>query len=135
LAECPDSQRDAELRNLYELARLAPDGAAAEIGVKKGGSFLCWSSAREGRGGLYAIDDWSSKTEGAFLSNCKAYGVPVTVLAMKSVDSKNHGTAGLFGTAHTGIWDDVRLWPDKIMPGGIIAFHDYDVWKPTVKVK
>ncbi len=28
---CPDNKRDAELRNLYELARIAPEGAAAEM--------------------------------------------------------------------------------------------------------
>lgn len=137
---CPDSQRDAELRNLYELARIAPDGAAVEIGVKRGGSFLCWSCAREGRGRLYAVDDWSMKTEGIFWDNCKKYNVPVTVIGMKSsqaIEFIEEPLAFVFvdGSHDIGIWDDIKIWPPKIMPGGIIAFHDYGTWKPTVKVK
>lgn len=137
---CPESQRDAELRNLYDLATFAPDGAAVEIGVKRGGSFLCWSMAREGRGNLYAVDDWSSKTEKPFRDNCALYDVDVTVLGMKSADAAPLITEPLAfvfvdGSHDIGIWDDVKVWPPKIVPGGIIAFHDYDVWKPTVKVK
>jgi len=137
---CPDDRRDAELRNLYNLAGMAPDGAAVEIGVRTGGSFLCWSCAREGRGNLYAVDDWSSKTERLFWDNCKAFNVPVRIIGMKSSAAAEHITeplAFLFvdGSHDIGIWEDVQIWPDKMMPGGIIAFHDYGVWKPTVRVK
>ena len=137
---CPDDQRDAELRNLYNLALIAPAGAAVEIGVRTGGSFLCWACAREGRGNLYAVDDWSSKTEKLFYDNAKAYNIPVIIIGKKSAEAADDITEPLAfvfvdGSHDIGIWDDVQLWPEKVMPGGIIAFHDYGVWKPTVKVK
>lgn len=137
---CPDDQRDAELRNLYRLADMAPDGAAVEIGVRTGGSFLCWSCAREGRGNLYAVDDWSSKTERLFWDNCRLFNVPVSIVGMKSSEAAKHITepiAFLFvdGNHDWGILEDVRVWPDKMMPAGILVFHDYGVWKPTVRVK
>ena len=101
---CPDDQRDAELRNLY------------------------------------AVDDWSSKTEKVFYDNAKAYNIPVTIIGKKSAEAADDITEPLAfvfvdGSHDIGIWDDVQLWPEKVMPGGIIAFHDYGVWKPTVKVK
>jgi hypothetical protein len=33
------------------------------------------------------------------------------------------------------VWKDAQVWPSKMLPGGILAFHDYGVWKPTVEVK
>jgi len=137
---CPEHERDIELRNLYTLASMAPDGPAAELGVKRGGSFFCWSCAREGRGELIAVDDWSSKTQAAFLNNVRDYGVPVKIYTMKSWEAAQYipgQLAFVFVDANhaEGIWEDVNVWPDKIMPGGIIAFHDYGVKKQTVQVK
>ena len=120
-SNCPDDRRDAELKYLYLLAEQAPDGAAAELGVRTGGSFLCWSMARDGRGPLYAVDDWSSKTRDLFFANVAKYGVTVETVTGKSWD--------------TGIWLDIPAWTPKIIPGGIVAYHDYGVWKPTVNVK
>jgi predicted O-methyltransferase YrrM len=34
-----------------------------------------------------------------------------------------------------GFPQDIAVWPDKMLPGGILALHDYDVWKPGVVVK
>jgi hypothetical protein len=34
-----------------------------------------------------------------------------------------------------GFPKDILPWAAKMMPGGIIVFHDYDVWKPSVVVK
>src|SRR5512139_559268 len=137
---CPEHERDIELRNLYVLASMAPDGPAAELGLKRGGSFLCWSCAREGRGELFVVDDWSSKTEATFWENPRKYNVPLSIYAMKSWEAAEHlpdTFAFVFVDANhaEGIWRDVAVWPDKIMPGGIIAFHDYGVKKPTVQVK
>lgn len=137
---CPDDRRDAELRFLYHLADIAPNGAAAEIGVRTGGSLLCWSCAREDRGRIYAIDDWSSKTEQVFKKNVLRYGIPIEIVTAKSWDAatlieSDFAFVFVDGNHSDGIWRDIRAWPLKIMPGGIIAFHDYDVWKPTVYVK
>ncbi len=137
---CPDDKRDAELRYLFHLASIAPDGPAAELGVKGGGSFLCWSMARAGRGQLYAVDDWSSKTRDRFLSNIERYGVDATVItgcSWEAAESSLVNFAFLFVDANhrEGIWQDVKAWPPKIIPGGLIVYHDYGVWKPTVEVK
>lgn len=139
-SSCPDGQRDAELRNLYHLATIAPDGAAAEIGVRTGGSLLCWSCAREGRGSIYAIDDWSSKTEQLFRVNVKQYGIPVEIITAKSWDApgliaERFAFVFVDGNHDTGIWKDIPAWTPAIMVDGIIAYHDYGVWKPTVHVK
>ena len=83
-SNCPDDRRDAELKYLYQLAEQAPDGAAVELGVRTGGSFLCWSMARDGRGPLYAVDDWSSKTRDLFFANVAKYGVTVETVTGKS---------------------------------------------------
>lgn len=138
---CPDDQRDAELRNLYHLADIAPNGAAAEIGVRTGGSLLCWSCARINRGTIYAIDDWSTtNVEQMFLENIKRYEADVRLVVAKSWDAAtmiDESFAFVFidGNHSVGIWRDILAWPQKVMPGGIIAFHDYGVWKPTVYVK
>jgi predicted O-methyltransferase YrrM len=137
---CPDDKRDAELRYLYQLAKQAPDGAAAELGVKGGGSFLCWSCARAGRGPLYAVDDWSTPSRDRFLSNIEHYDVAVEVYTGKSWEMAAEiavSFAFVFIDANhrEGIWKDIPAWTPKIVPGGIIAFHDYGVWKPTVDVK
>jgi hypothetical protein len=97
---------------------MAPDGSAAEIGVYRGGSLVTWAAAREGRGDIYAVDDWTLKNKPernrkSFLFNCFIDG------------------------DHTmrGIPRDVLTWPDKVKAGGIIAFHDYGVPNPYVVVK
>lgn len=137
---CPDDERDKELRFLYKLAEIAPDGAAAEIGVRSGGSLLCWCMARQGRGDLYAVDDWSSKQKEVFYTNLKRYNVDVDIYGMKSTQAAQMipvEFAFVFIDADHGapIFDDIREWTPKIMENGIIAFHDYGVWKPTVQVK
>jgi predicted O-methyltransferase YrrM len=139
-ASCPDHLRDAELRNLYRLAEAAPDGAAAEIGVKRGGSLLCWLCAREGRGPVYAIDDWSSKTEQALRANVEHYNAQIEIVTGKSWEvaaslSVQFAFVFIDGDHGAGIWRDVPTWTSKVMPGGVIAFHDYGVRKITVQVK
>ena len=137
---------DTQLGWLYDLATMAPDGIAVECGVRLGGSLVCWAAAREGRGKVVAVDDWSclnpwSTGKQVFLANLTRYGIRAQCLPVKSwvapalitgqvafcfIDA-DHG--------ENGIPKDMRVWPDKIMPGGILALHDYNVWKPGVVVK
>lgn len=139
---------DSQLRYLYRLAVQAPDGAAVECGVYTGGSLACWSAAREGRGLVIAIDNWSSRNRTRFDENVRRLGlseklglwiasqnswvIPQVILdesrdiAFCFIDS-DHGIRG--------IPRDILVWPNEIMPGGILVFHDYGVWKPTVVVK
>jgi hypothetical protein len=135
---CPDDQRDAELRWIYHLAEIAPDGPTIECGVKNGGALICWAMAREGRGQVYAND---IKMRPDLVDNLKRYGTKAKrVMSPSAIVPAKIG--GLFAFAfidgdhsEDGIRADVETWPDAIMPGGILAFHDYGVWKPTVGVK
>lgn len=137
-SNCPQGERDAELRFLFKLAGQAPDGAAVECGVYRGGAFACWTMAREGRGNLYAND---GKGRPSLYRCIEGYGIDATVLIMPAKDVPaviDEDVAFCFIDAEHGeggITEDIKVWPAKIMPGGILAFHDYDVWKPNVVVK
>jgi len=137
-----------QLEYLVELAGMAPDGTAVECGVWRGGSLIAWEGMRRGRGRVFAVDDWSGaqdqdgdKLERACRSNFQQWGVKATILTMQSWNaafSVALPVAFCFIDAdHSlhGIPRDVANWPDHIMPGGILAFHDYDVTNPRVVVK
>lgn len=129
---------DWQLAWLWCLAQIAPDGIAVECGVAHGGSLATWAAAREGRGPIIAVD-------GKFRAGCRerwtAYGYQVQYLEMQSWDAPPRiagQVAFCFIDAdhgEEGFPKDLAVWPGKIRPGGILALHDYDVWKPTVVVK
>jgi len=136
----------AQLYFLYDLALLAPSGPAVEVGVYRGGSVVTWAVAREGRGDLYAVDDWSLKNKpaqnrAAFVRNMGLYNIEIEIVDGKSWDVAYQVPDGLCfcfidgDHSYYGIPRDVAIWPDKIAPGGIIAFHDYGVPNPFVVVK
>ena len=131
---------DTQLGYLYDLAVLAPDGPAVECGVYAGGSLVCWAAAREGRGEVIAVDDWSSKTRDMFFRSLQRYALSCRVLEMPSWQAPAllaEPVAFCFIDANHGepFARDLAAWPAKMAPGGILAFHDYGVWKPTVMVK
>jgi len=131
--KCPEAKRAIQLRFLYELAGQAPDGTAVECGVYHGGSFVCWSGTRLGRGPLIAVDNWADKNRDAFMANLKRYPDlrGTTILEMETCEAPaaiEGQVAFCFidaGHYETGIARDILVWPNKIMPGGILAFHDY----------
>src|SRR3990167_4704461 len=80
---------DTQLHWLYDLAAKAPDGIAVECGVYLGGSLVCWAAAREGRGEIVAVDDWSSCNpwstgKEVFLANLQRYEIPARILSLPS---------------------------------------------------
>ena len=137
---------DHQLAWLWCLAALAPDGIAVECGVYKGGSLVVWADARKGRGPIVAVDNWQGygpELREAFQANVD--GIEVELLEMASWEA-----AGLLGEVAFCFIDaghdedrfphDLRAWPDRIKPGGILAFHDYgtfpvDIGNPNVVVK
>lgn len=136
----------SQLYFLYDLAKQAPDGPSVEVGVYRGGSVVTWAVAREGRGDLYAVDDWSLKNKAArnrksFVLNMKKYDIEIEIVDGKSWEVADQVPGGLAfcfvdgNHSYEGIPRDVTIWPDKMMPGGIIAFHDYGVPHPFVVVK
>lgn len=130
-----------QLGFVYDLALAAPDGPAVECGVYHGGSVICWAQARVRRGRIIVNDNWASKCEARCRANLAKFNVNAEVITANSwevpailgvpiafcfIDS-DHGVAG--------IPNDIVVWPDAMMPGGILAFHDYGVWKSNVMVQ
>lgn len=135
---------DSQLRFLYRLAEQAPDGPAVECGVYTGGSLVCWAMARLGHGAIVAVDNWSSKTRGRFTENMRRLKLldreDFHVFSGNSWEVRPAWSDNAFCFIDSdhgirGITRDILVWPDQIMPGGILVFHDYGVWKPTVVVK
>ena len=127
-----------ELAWLYDLAAAAPDGPAIEVGSYCGRSVVAWSAARVGRGPIISTDivlrpEWTAAIE--------ALGYPVEMIVAASWDTADlvpDDVAFLFIDAdhgEGGFPRDIAVWPQKMKRGGIIVYHDYDVWKPTVVVK
>jgi len=130
-----------QLYFLYDMALAAPDGPAVECGVYWGSSVAAWAAARHKRGPLYAIDDWSSKNEQIFRDTMERFDIDIKILTMNSWEAPAHipeQVAFCFiDSDHSirGIPRDILIWPDKMLPGGILIFHDYNVTKPNVAVK
>ena len=129
---------DWQLAWVWCLAQVAPDGPAVECGVAHGGSLATWAPAREGRGPIIAVD---IKWRVGCRERWAGYGYEVESLTMPSWEAAAHipgQVAFCFIDAdhsEVGVPRDVAAWPAKIMPGGILAWHDFGVWKPNVVVK
>lgn len=125
---CPDDQRDRELRFIYHLAQIAPDGTGVEIGAFAGGTVACWATARMGRGSVVAVD---IQLPEIIRANLSRYGIIYLGLSMPSGDAAAYlvePVAFCFidgDHSEEGIMTDLELWPLRLMPGGIVAFHDY----------
>ncbi len=117
-----------ELGYLYDLALEAPDGRACEVGVFNGSSLMAWASARQGRGAVKAIDTLSRE---ALEENIGHSRYPIEILMGQSweVGELLQPQAFVFIDADhtkTGIPRDIAIYPSKVIPGGILVFHDYD---------
>ena len=124
-----------ELGWLYDLALAAPDGPAVEVGAYCGRSVAAWSAARAGRGAIIAsdivcrpelpvaLDGLGYTTELVIAKSWDAAALVPDDLAFLFIDA-DHGI--------DGIPRDIKVWPQKVKRGGIIVFHDYDVWKEHV---
>jgi len=141
-----DRQDSTQLGYLYDLALQAPDGPSIEIGVYTGGSLVTWACAREGRGQIYAADNWASKNLERFQATLKKFGLHNSIKTITErswmVPRYTAGTQFAFcfiDANHdwTGIPRDMLVWPPRIMPQGTLALHDYGVpaSKITIVVK
>ena len=137
--------QEHELCFLYALAGMAPRGVAVELGVYKGGSLSVWCGARESDDLVYAVDTWAapkwSAAESAYYAQITQHGLEVTTLKVNSWDAADlipDDIAFLFIDSthnHTGFPLDFDAWMPKIMPGGVVVFHDYGSWKPDIVVQ
>ena len=117
-----------ELAFLYDLAAKAPDGPACEVGCFNGSSLVTWASARQGRGQVSAIDI-IDRLE--LRKNILHSGYLIDVVIGKSWEAAADLEPQAFAFVdadhtQTGIPRDIKVYTSKVMPGGIIAFHDYD---------
>jgi predicted O-methyltransferase YrrM len=130
-----------QLYFLYDLALLAPDGIGVEVGAYQGGSIACWGMAKERK--IYAVDNWATHSKAnkfRLFENTKH--LSVSLIECPSWEGANrfndNAIAFCFIDAdHSirGIGRDILVWPQKIMNGGIIAFHDYGAPKKNIAVK
>lgn len=124
------------LEFLCKLAQQAPDGTGVEVGIYVGSSLIAWSLVREGRGDCIGIDNWAY-TENTPQQREKCYrnievsGAIATVLEMTSLEAATVVQAPLAFVfidgdhAYESVKKDIAAWSVKVMPGGIVAFHDY----------
>lgn len=136
----------AQLEWLYALAQSAPVGPACEVGVYTGGSLVCWAQARAGV--IYAVDPFGpeggkwARAYQPFIDTLAANGLTERVVVVRETSFVGahyvpDDLAFLFIDADhslAGIPRDMLIWPQKVMPGGIIVFHDYVSSKPTAMV-
>jgi hypothetical protein len=131
---------------LCAMAEQAPDGTGVEVGIYVGSSLIAWSLVREGRGDCIGVDNWAYSQQGTpqqrekCFHNIEAAGSPATVLEMTSLTASHIVKAPIAFLFIDGdhnyesVKQDIASWTPKIMPGGIVAFHDYGARRhPGVK--
>ena len=112
---------------LVELAGMAPDGPGLEIGIRHGHSLLLWAKVREGRGSATGIE---LVDRPRMRKNISKSGLDVNVVIGDSatVPIGLEEVAFLFidgDHRRTGFKADLARFVSLVMPGGIVAFHDY----------
>jgi predicted O-methyltransferase YrrM len=122
----------AEMARLYELAAMAPEGPAVEVGLYEGRSLLAWAPARAGRGQVYGVD---IQPTALLRENVARSGYPIEILEGLSWEAWRQVPDGLgfvfIDADHTidGFPKDLLPWAVKVKRGGILAVHDYGAGK------
>jgi hypothetical protein len=143
----PDSPRTAQER--YPEVAAAPSdiqrhlprlrqeahGTVLELGVRGGSSTVALLAGLEERGGVL----WSVDIDPASAAVCSGHDQWRFVLA-DSRDERPVVDAGLpdeldllfIDTLHTyeQVRDELAVWGDRVVPGGMILFHDTDSYPP-----
>lgn len=119
-----------ELGFLYDLAKQAPEGLAVEVGVADGASLVCWTAGRPTRLAFTYVDIEESD---ALSYNLRAHDL----IPAEGYVGDSFAVSALLpdrlafcfiDADHTkkGISRDLKVYPQKLKPGGILVFHDYD---------
>jgi predicted O-methyltransferase YrrM len=115
-----------ELAYLYDMAAIAPDGLAIEIGTFNGSAAMTWASARLGRGEIIVVD---TVARDDLRENIKHSGYPIEVKIADSTKMIPPEMAFCFidgDHTKTGIPHDIKIYPPRVAPGGVLVFHDFD---------
>jgi len=119
-----------EMAFLYDCAHMAPDGLAIEIGTLNGASTMTWATARLGRGPI-AVMDIIERPDRQETIRHSGYPIKTIIADSTKYDPPEMAFCFIDGDhTKTGIPFDIKVYPPKIMPGGIIVFHDYDRKEP-----
>lgn len=141
-------------RDLWQVC--PPEGAAAEIGVAEGNFaeemlrwpvswrhiYLVdrWQCVSTQKGDAANTQEWHTRNYLQVQARVAKYGpravilrgdsvemaarVPDYTLAFVNIDADH---------SYGGVWADIQAWWPKLMPGGVMAFHDYE--NPSYGVK
>lgn len=126
------------------------DGEIIEIGSYKGKSTVAlglgskWISER--KRSIYAIDpfipsrdygdyyhDFQKNISGYFLDN---YVIPIKKFSDEAIIDCPDRIAGLFvdgNHSYLNVKKDIELYTPRVVAGGLIAFHDYNVYQDVKK--
>jgi MMP 1-O-methyltransferase len=135
---------------LYELARIVDtNGVTVELGAHLGGSTVAMALGCQDRGcsALVSVDMWNNDHAGqvnwaetgdlfpTYWRNLRDRGLDGVVVPMRGTTNDvakrwDSPIRMLFIDAdHTyqGVKDDYESWCRFVWPGGIVAFHDYEI--------
>jgi predicted O-methyltransferase YrrM len=139
-------------------ARALRGGTLVEIGSWKGRStsfvgpvckergtrLVCvdhWRGSVDGMAARYAASLATEDVEQVFRANMAALDIPVEVLSMSSREAAERFPPGsvdrvFVDGSHDGesVAEDLRLWSARLVPGGVLAGHDYDEKHPELVV-
>jgi len=127
--------RREEAYFLYDLASQAPNGLSVEAGVLNGGSLIAWAHARIAHGRIIAVDYKDRRLMRENIARC---GIDIEVMICDSWEAPARIPGVQFGFAFAFIDaghtedrfpKDLAAYAPRIMPGGIIAFHDYKTYE------
>jgi predicted O-methyltransferase YrrM len=124
-----------QLGFLADLAVIAPDGDALEIGTYFGSSALTWGLMRRGRGTMHIIDPFTAKSKQravfdsamaqVFLSPIVHAGLSQDGAIMDALP-RTLAFAFIDGDhSEEAVVSDLYFIAPRIVPGGVLIFHDY----------
>jgi len=121
-----------ELLFLLDLARKAPDGLAVEIGALYGRSALAWVIGRRGRGEMLVVDD---ECRAALIQHLPPDVGWKKGLSWEVAESLPDLAFCFIDADHSeeAFGKDLAAYVPKIVPGGVLAFHDYEPARFAVK--
>jgi len=120
-----------ELLFLMDLAVRAPEGAAVEVGALHGRSMLAWTQKRRGRGEMLVVDDLCRDT---LVKNLPGDVELVKGISWEAAEQLPDLAFCFIDADHGEVFaKDLAAFIPKIIPGGVIAFHDYEPDRFMVK--
>lgn len=126
----------SDLQALFLAARYGRgEGAIVEVGSYKGRSAIALGAGSKSarRGEVQCIDPHREGTRDVFLKNVAAAGVAdycraITAVSEQVVPDFHLPVRLVFidgNHEYAQVKKDIGLWKDKVIDGGIMAFHDY----------